>query len=100
MVVCAFGGGYEGRLCWLDEFASAKPDQTCASILFLVGFASSCLLAMTSLAMTSPSMVVLRLAVLPWKQFACMAELVSTVIARCAEVVELYRCVAPKQSAV
>jgi hypothetical protein len=30
----------------------------------------------------SPSMVVLGLAVLPSKQFVCMAELVSTVIAR------------------
>jgi hypothetical protein len=41
-----------------------------------------------------------RWQVLPSKQLASMTAVVSTVIARCAEVVELYRCVAPKQSVV
>jgi hypothetical protein len=38
--------------------------------------------------------------VLPSKRLVSKAAVVNTVIARCAEVVELYRCVAPKQSAV
>ena len=38
--------------------------------------------------------------VLPSKHLASKAAVVSTVIARCEEVVELFRCVAPKQSAV
>ena len=46
------------------------------------------------------SIFVLSLPLLPSEQLAAMTSLVSTVIARCEEVVELHRCVAPKQSAV
>ncbi len=69
-------GGADRVHYYIIRFVAASPRNDCASI------------------------GVLWLALLPSKQFNCMAELVRTVIARCAEVVELYRCVAPKQSAV
>ena len=97
-------GGFEVRLCWWEEFASAKPDTAVLLCFFATASPRNDVAFDGGFCITSPpspllkergdspmvvlwlaglpTIVVLWLVVLPTKQFVCMAELVSTVIAR------------------